>query len=351
MRSDPEQILREAEELLEQRHLTAAKGAFDRAELAGADANRCSAGRWMCAMQNGDFEHAWHESDAIRDRGEPDPRRFWQGEDIRGKCVIVRCLHGFGDAVQFLRYAPRIRERAVSLIVEVPPRLMELAPFLTGVEDVITWGEHSPAAQPAWNLEIEVTELPYLFRTQLSDLPIATNYLRLPNSLFKCRELSGVTRNLRVGIAWASGDWKPSRSVPLELLKPLFRTRGCEFWNLQGGAARQEWQPTDCCRMHNDARLCDTVVRLAALIAQLDLVITTDTLAAHLAGALGVPAWVMLEHAADWRWMHKRKDSPWYPSLRLYRQRVQGEWPGLIGRMSEDLARLAEDQQQGRLIA
>jgi ADP-heptose:LPS heptosyltransferase len=114
--------------------------------------------------------------------------------------------------------------------------------------------------------------------------------------------------------------------------------RGCEFWNLQGGSDRQRWSDlTPGLHLHNADNCEHSVLSLAATIAQLDLIVTSDTLAAHLAGALGIPAWVMLERAADWRWQHARKDSPWYPSLRLFRQHRDGDWASVIARVGNEL--------------
>ena len=121
----------------------------------------------MAHMLAGNFAAAWRESDAIRQRGAPDPHRYWTGDDLRGQRVILRCLHGYGDAVQFLRYVPRLRALASHLVVEVPPAMMEIASCFDGVDDVITWGAGAPAVPPEWNAQVEVMELPYLFRTEL----------------------------------------------------------------------------------------------------------------------------------------------------------------------------------------
>jgi hypothetical protein len=320
-----------AEEMLRRRELARAERAFELAEWCGADKDRCAAGRWLLAMLRGDLEAAWCESDAIRRRGAPDPNRFWMGEDFSDKRVIVRCLHGLGDAVQFLRYAPMLRERAAKLIVEVPPTLLELAPCFDGVDEVITWGEQARRVLPQWDVQMEIVELPYVFRTHLRDLPIATEYLRLPARMENVVPRATSAESLRVGVVWTAGGWNPARSVPVELLRPVVEVEGCEFWNLQGGPARAEWDLLGRSeRLHDAYELSDTVLRLAALISNLDIVITPDTLAAHVAGALGTPAWVMLEHAADWRWMHGREDSPWYPSLRLFRQPKDGDWCSVV---------------------
>jgi hypothetical protein len=350
--STPEEALRYGEWLLESRKLAHAVAALNCAELRGAPPDQCSSGRWLAAMLRGDFLSAWRESDAIRARGAADPNRFWHGEDIRGKRVILRCLHGFGDAVQFLRFAPMLQEMASKLIVEVPPAMLELARCFDGVDNVITWGEQTPAIPPHWDVQIEIIELPYLFRISVDDLPIATSYIHLPPwALRTAAPRPRSSESLRVGMVWACGEWNVARSVPIELLRPLVRTPGCEFWNLQGGLAREQWgRLGSSSALHDVWTCCDTIMKLAGLVAQLDLVITPDTLTAHLAGALGTPAWVMLEHASDWRWMHARTGSPWYPSLRLFRQPAPGDWQGIIHNLQSALMSLARSREE-RLVA
>lgn len=331
----PEILLEQAEILLACRDVLAAIMAFDRAEAAGAAADACAAGRWMAHMLAGNFAAAWRESDAIRRRGAPDPHRYWTGEDLRGQRVILRCLHGYGDAVQFLRYVPRLRALVSHLVVEVPPAMMEIASCFDGIDDVITWGAEAPAVSPEWNAQVEVMELPYLFRTQPDELPLAERYLHLPETMKRqAARAMGSSRLPRVGIVWAAGEWNADRSLPPGLLLQLLQTSSCEFWNLQGGRARQEPQP------HQNLRdaACFGILRLAALISQLDLVITVDTLAAHLAGALDKPAWLLVQYAADWRWMLERRDSPWYPSLEIFRQPTPGDWQSAVACVRDRLA-------------
>ena len=330
--SRAETLLQHAETLLQNREVAAALEGFVRAEADGADPDRCGSGRWMGHMLLGYFASAWCESDAMRARGGLDPHRFWQGESLAGKRVIVRCLHGLGDAVQMLRYLPLLRNRCGQVIVEVPPRLLELAPCFAGVQEVITRGDAAPAHPPAWDVQVEVMELPYLFRTVASDLPLATCYVHLPVDVQQ-RVSSGMGTSLkpRVGIVWSASEWDVTRCLPMECVARLTAVDGIEFWNLQGGAKHDNalGEPALAC-VSDAASLGDGVLTLAAVIEQLDLVITVDTLAAHLAGALGRPAWVLLQHAADWRWMHARADSPWYPSLRLWRQPAPGDWRGMV---------------------
>jgi hypothetical protein len=329
--------LEQAEALLDRRDPDALQ-VFELAEVRGVNPDRCAAGRWMAHMFAGEFASAWKESDAIRRRGGPDPHRLWTGESIEGRRVIVRCLHGYGDAVQFLRYAPLLRNLASEVTYEVPPPLYELAPYIDGVESVITWGRLAPVSPISWDTQIEVMELPYIFRTEVRDLPIAQHYLYPPQT--RCGRIdSKLGRNHpRVGVVWAAGDWNPTRSIPFPVFSALLSEPCCEFWSLQGGAAQSDWnQLSPSPHLRDSADLGDGLLSLACVISQLDLVITVDTLAAHLAGAMGIPSWVLLQHAADWRWMAGGTTSPWYPSLRLFRQHLSGDWPDMIEEVRQEL--------------
>lgn len=349
----PEEKLVQAESDLHERRLAIALSGLSEAEILGADPDRCSAGRWLAQMLLGNFEAAWRESDLIRERETPDPHRFWLGEGLENKRVILRCLHGLGDSIQFFRYLPRLGALAKKLTVEVPPPMLELAPFFDGMGRVVTWGKKAPLIPARWNVQIEVNELPYIFRTQSSELPIAERYLRLPKDVLQPNELQrSDSGSIRVGVVWSSGHWNPSRSVPFDLLRRITNAPGCEFWNLQGGEARQQWSQLGPARHLHAAESCaDSLLKLAAYAEQMDLVITPDTLAAHLAGALGVPAWVMLEHAADWRWQHGRSDSPWYRSLRLFRQPRAGDWHSVVHAVEAALHRQASSSHHERLVA
>jgi len=265
---------------------------------------------WQFHMLGGDFEQAWQACDRIRARKAPDPHCFWMGEPIEGKDVIVRSLHGLGDAVQMFQYAPQLKALARSVTWQVPPNLLELAACFDGVDHVITW--ERPGDPPCtWDVQIEIVQLPHLFRTTVFQLPMATSYLRVaPVPVLRRRPI--------VGLVWAAGDWNPNRSIPLTAFDAMLSVAECDFISLQGGT-----------NLETDLRLKTIgpgLLTLAEAIAGLDLLITVDTLAAHLAGALNVPAYVLLEHAADWRWMTEREDTPWYPSLRILRQTEPGDW-------------------------
>lgn len=346
------QQLEKAEVLLDQRD-TGAKHLFDAAEACGADPDRCAAGRWMAHMFTGDFRSAWVESDAIRKRGGPDPHRMWTGESLKDRHIIVRCLHGYGDAIQFLRYAPYLRNLAAKVTYEVPPALYELAPYIEGVDNVITWGRLAPSLPVFWDTQIEVMELPYIFRTDVFDLPVTQNYVHPPQSRCNCVNRKLGRNHPRVGVVWAGGEWNQSRSIPFSVFSQLMSDSECEFWSLQGGSAQGDWnQLPPSPRLRDSADLGDGILNLACVISQMDLVITVDTLAAHLAGAMGIPAWVLLQRAADWRWMASGSSSPWYPSLRLFRQHAAAEdWDRLIAEVRQELHIWTELCSRPQMIA
>ncbi len=326
--------LARGEWLLARRELNEAAVAFDEAEAVEEDPDRCSGGQWMVHMLRGDFELAWKQSDAIRARGGDDPHRFWRGEPLRDRRVVVRSLHGFGDAVQMLRYAPRLRDTASHVVWEVAPDLAELARCCAGVDEVATWGEDSPAKAPEWDVQLEVMELPYIYRTTVAELPGATKYVRIPDPILQAAARSmGECEGPRIGLCSTASDWDARRSVPLPELEPLLAGIDVEWWCLDrtGGTRGDE-------RLRNVRDECgDGLMMLAAAIAQFDMVVTVDTLAAHLAGAMGKPVWLMLQHAADWRWMVNRFDSPWYPSMKLFRQQVPGDWSGVVAQVCSEL--------------
>jgi hypothetical protein len=240
--------------------------------------------------------------------------------------------------VQFLRYAPLLNRRAAKVIWEMPPAMIDLARCFHGVEHVLPWGEECVAGRD-WDVQIEVMELPYIFRTTVADLPIASGYLQLPDAVIgRVAKEMGPRVCPRIGVVWSAGSWNESRSIPFHLLRPLFEIDKCEFWNLQGGPSRYLGAEAERTTLLRDTAACNGgILCLAGVISQLDLVVTVDTLAAHLAGALGIPAWLMLQHAADWRWMANRNDSPWYPSLRVFRQPSPGAWDDVVRAATERL--------------
>lgn len=329
-----EEYFQEAEESLRSMCIEQAVRLYERGERAGYDADACSGGRWICHMLLGRFERAWEESDAIAARGNPDPHRYWDGQPFHGRKVLLRCLHGLGDTIQFIRYAPLIREQARALIIEAQPALKSLIEASQLADAVITWGEQ----EPPWDQQVEIVELPRIFRTKLETIPNNVPYLDIPSGPVIAPYQGG--RALRVGVVWASSSYNPARSVPFEDMARLFDLRGASFFSLQAGEERvqlkslsrkiADWQTDPACAP-------ETAQKLKAL----DLVITVDTMLAHLAGAMGRPVWTLLPFQCDWRWMMARDDSPWYPAMRLFRQPRPGDWQSVIERVQCALQELA----------
>ncbi len=328
------QQLEQARRLLAQRSVEAALDAFQDAAARGADSDACAAGRWECAMLLGRYEQAWSASEEIEARqraaGVASTERLWDGQPLTGKHVMLRCLHGYGDALQFIRYAPLIRAQAATLCVETHAELLPLLRACRGVDHAITWGEGAPPEPPRWDMQIEIMEVPRIFRTTYATLPVAEGYLeqgRLTADGETRRMLQGVADQrkrgrLQVGISWRSSGWDPRRTMPLELLAQAFPpAAACDLYSLQQGGAA-ELQALPQLRIQNiEAEFSD----LAARVAGLDVVVTIDGVLAHLAGALGTPVLLLLPYAGDWRW-GLGETTPWYPRTRLFRQGQPGDW-------------------------
>jgi hypothetical protein len=329
-----QQFFDTAGEELAHRRVRKALELYRLAERAGHNADECAAGRWDCHMLAGDFELAWRESDAIAQRGNPDPHRFWDGRPFTGRRVILRCLHGLGDTLQFVRYAPLIRRQAKSLILEAQPKLEDLLREAQLADRVITWG----ATETAWDQQVEVTELPRIFRTTIHSIPNRVPYIDVP---FHSRAREFDPRGLlRVGVVWASSAYNPARSIPIRQMAGLFATPGVSFVSLQAGVEAAEVEPW-AGQVTILPEAFTGIFATAQTIKNLDLVITVDTMTAHLAGAMGRPVWTLLPFECDWRWMLARADSPWYPTMRLFRQQRTGDWKPAMDAVQRELTALA----------
>ena len=326
---------------------------FDRAEPLIGDRDRCAGGRWLAHILQGDFELAWREHDAIQERKKLDPKCFVRDERLQRKRLIVRSLHGYGDAVQMLRFVPQLRQQVAELTIEVPPRLLEVAACFNGVDRIITPNDMATHDHRAWDVELEMLELPYALRVTTANLQPAQGYLQLPLKVrARVCDTIGARRLPRVGLVWSAGDWDSSRSIQFETMLPLLHVKGVEFWSLQGEPEHSAWlaqhRGAYCRDVYESG---DGIAALAATIEQMDLVISVDTLAAHLAGALGVRCWLLLQSIADWRWMTTGSRSPWYPSLRLWRQQARDDWAQLIHDVCQALEAwtVRQHDQQGEL--
>ena len=287
-------------------------------------------------MLGGRFAEAWRESERIAARGKPDPHRFWNGAPFAGRRVLIRCLHGFGDAIQFIRYGALVARTASHLTVQTHPELVSLFRCLSFPCDVVSWD-----AEPhlRWDVQIEVMELPRAFETTLETIPAEVPYFSVRES----GRVAVASEKLRVGLHWGSSAYNPARSVPLAELLPVLESPGMEFYSFQRGEHRAELGHVRLpCPVRDISGESPDVIEAAADLVNIDLLITADTMIAHLAGALARPVWMLLPFEADWRWMLERRDSPWYPTMRLFRQRTPGNWKPAVRELAAELPDVVE---------
>jgi len=279
---------------------------------------------WMACTRRGDFAGAWAISDALlQEPAQPwRPRHYqsiWRGERLHDRRVLIRCYHGLGDTIQFIRYAPQVRAIAREVIVWAPAALLPLLRRVEGVDVVLELHDGDPGI--AHDVDVEVMELPHVFRSTLDTLPRRIPYLYTPG-----RRVPGGPP--RIGLFWRGGSWEPRRWMRFDDARRLLDVEGVTWCSLEPdhGAGGRDPRMVDL----GDGDLSD----LAARVSQLDLVITVDSMPAHLAGALGIQVWTLLPRLADWRWLENRDDTPWYPTMRLFRQDREGEWRPVVDRVA-----------------
>jgi hypothetical protein len=223
---------------------------------------------------------------------------------------------------------PLLRAIAVETIIWAQDRLIPLLQTADGIDRMLPLHDGTP--EVAYDVDVEIMELAHIFRTTLDTIPCNIPYLHVdPLSDLASRS------KLAVGLVWRSGDWDEGRSIPFSLLAPFTQIEGVEFNLLQANPESAGWDGsfgTASCRQ--------SLLEDARVIKSLDLLISVDTMTANLAGALGVPVWNLLQANADWRWMEKRSDSPWYPTMRLFRQEQPGDWERVIQRVVAELESL-----------
>jgi tetratricopeptide (TPR) repeat protein len=299
----------------------------------------------------GEFTEGWreHESRVKAEHLQLVPREFsrprWDGNDLAGRRILLHCEQGFGDAIQFVRYAPIVAARGGEVILECRPELVRLFHSVASVKVWVILGQNFPEHDVYYPL----LSLPMLFDTTPATIPAAVPYIRAETgaaAAWKDRlaKEPGLKIGPKVGLVWGGSKVpEPDRSIPLEQFAALARIPNVRLISLQKGPAAQEARnpPAGLSLIDWTAELND-FADTAALISQLDLVITIDTSVAHLAGALGKPVWVLLRRAADWRWLLDRADSPWYPTMRLFRQTIYRDWKAPIREVIQQLRRLAE---------
>ncbi len=340
--------------------LDAALASFDRAISLGTDFATAHCNRSTILLLRGDFKEGWRDFEwrwqdklnGVTRQRRDFPQAQWRGEkSIAGKTILLHHEQGLGDTLQFSRYAPLVAELGARVILQVPMPLRDVLTSLEGVSAVVAEGD----PLPAFDCYCPLMSLPLAFGTTLDTIPARIPYLHSADAKTRFwQETLGEKRGLRVGLVW-SGGFRPGqpevwavhnrRNIPLSKLAPL-RHPDVEFYSLQKGEPAESELAALTSTAWDGPAIVDNTSLLrdfsdtAGLIAALDLVISVDTSTAHLAGALGKPVWLLNRFDTCWRWLVDRTDSPWYPTLRLYRQTEPANWDPVIERVGRDLAAL-----------
>jgi len=272
----------------------------------------------------------------------------WQGQDLTARRIAVYHEQGLGDVIQFVRYLPLLVERGAEVTFLAPERLVRLLQPLNPWSKIVS----SIDDRESFNFQCALMSLPLWLGTELSSIPDGVPYLKAEESLVARWKPTIAGHGFKIGIAWQGAPGRlidQGRSIPLAEFIPLARLPGVRLISLQKthGLDQIAGLPADIgiesLGDEFDAA-ADAFVDTAAVMSSLDAIITSDTSIAHLAGALGCPTWVALKYVPDWRWLLDRDDSPWYPTMRLFRQETAGDWKGVFARMAEAL--LAETSRR-----
>ena len=332
--------------------------AFDRAAALGS--REAVAGKGCLMLTLGDFEQGFEGYEARwlkgKSLGEALGTRFetWKGPGRRGQRVLVLNDHGLGDTIQFFRYLPLMAAAGVEATFVCPPRLRRLLSSKAKAR----FADSPPAGEP-FDAQIAISSLPRAFGTRLETIPAAVPYLSAEPALREIWRKRIGAEGFKVGVVW-QGNPDPEadrgRSMPLTALAPLAEVAGVRLISLQKGVGEEQLfnlPPSfqvETLGADFDAG-ADAFVDTAAAMTCLDLVVTCDTSVAHLAGALAVPVWVALKSDAEWRWLTERADSPWYPTMRLFRQKRRGVWSDVFEAMAGELAQLVERRRAPRVVS
>jgi len=264
-------------------------------------------------------------------------RRFtqprWNGEDLRGRAILIHAEQGMGDVIQMMRYAPLVAARGGKIILECHAPLKRLLAQMPDAMEVVARGQ----TLPAFDVHLPIMSLPGIFHTTPQTVPLNIPYIRPDAAEAGAwrQRIDPLGLGRKVGLVWAGQPIPPGRSIPANELAPLAQASGVRLISLQIGGAERPNLPSMIDWTDQLTDFADT----AALMANLDLLITIDTAAAHLAGAMGKPAWVLLSHEPDWRWTLSGESSRWYATARLFRQPSLGDWDSVIDRLRGELER------------
>ena len=318
---------------------------YERLNRSGANTAMGDFNLALLQMLTGDFEAGWAGREArftALSLAYPNfPHPIWLGQvSIEGKTILVHVDEGLGDCIQFARYLPMMADRGARVILVVAAALVPLLSGMPGVSQCLSAGQ-----APAFDMHCPMSSLPLAFRTRLDSIPSATSYLPPPPEARRrvWEDRLGSHDRLRVGLVW-SGNPKHTndhnRSIPLQMLSPILDVDAV-FISLQKDVRESDRAGLESGKLADWTAELTDFVETAALVSCLDLVITVDTSVAHLAGALGCATWVLLPYTPDYRWLLDRDDSPWYPTMRLFRQSETRDYGMVLDRVRSELLALA----------
>ena len=300
--------------------------------------------RSMTRLVLGEFGPGWEEYEWRWKSPDLKPRPFtetvWQGEALPDKTILVHAEQGYGDTLMFVRYLPQVKARVGTVIFEGPEALVRLLGTVPGIDKVVPHGH----PLPHFDCHSPLLSLPRIFKTTLDSIPTNVPYMSVPAPEIEQRSVElGPRKGFRVGVVWQGNPLNSSdrhRSFPLKAFLPVANVPGVEVLSLQKVHGLDQIAPL-VDRMHVtnlDARIKD-FADAAAFMKNCDLLISPDTAITHLAGALGVRVWLVLPYESEWRWLLDREDSPWYPSMRIFRQSKTRDWPPVFERIATEVAR------------
>ena len=322
--------------LMEKGNFSEAIACFNRAIEINPDYADAHWNRGLILLLWGEYERGFAEYE-WRWLREQTPRRsftqpLWSGEELQGRTILLYAEQGFGDTIQFIRYAPIVQQRGGIVVVECQQALVRLLTTVAGINKIVAYG----TILPEFDVHAPLLSLPYILGTTLETVPAQIPYLH--HDQFDSFKIEDNSR-LKVGLVWSGNPEYPEnykRSFSLNHFKDILNTPGIDFYSLQKGpqvAELKQLSELEKVPLQDLSSILHDFACTAAVIAQLDLIITVDTAVAHLAGALGRPVWVLLAFNPEWRWLLKRSDSAWYPSMRLFRQQQPGDWPEVLARI------------------
>jgi tetratricopeptide (TPR) repeat protein len=317
---------------------------YGRALALNPDYAQAHFNRSLALLVTGEFDDGWHEYEwrfAVNVHGREFGQPQWSGEPLAGATILVHAEQGFGDTLQFLRYIPAVVERGGRVVLEVPSQLVRLAGTVAGASRVV--GAGNPL--PAFARHCPLLSLPRVLRTTLATIPSAVPYLSVPTEVLAAWSERIAATGLRVGLVWAG---RTVGAIDLRLLQPLWEVAGISWFSLQVGDEASDLSSLDGVKIADLSPWLTDFAETAAAVHHLDLVISVDTSVAHLAGALARPTWIMLRHPPEWRWLLERKDSPWYPTARLFRQTKEGDWQEVVHEIAAALAQIAPPNRPWR---